>query len=217
MQSWFKEVKKETEPIIKAIKEHPFITELINGSLPIDVFQFYINQDALYLSEYKKTLALIATKCTNSNHTQFFLDASTGIIGVENALHHVFLKDDVFNNTVSPTCELYTSYLSRIVNQHSLPEGLAAILPCFTIYKEIGDYILKHQTNKTDNPYQNWINTYGGEDFALSVKNAIKITDVHAQTASKQTLQNMGSIFKKASQLEWMFWDSAYTKDLWKF
>lgn len=216
MQNWFKEVREETTPILDAIKIHPFITELMDGTLSKEVFQFYIHQDAHYLSEYKKILALVAVKCTNAQQTQFFLDAATGILAVENALHQVFLKDQNRDFEPSPTCELYTSYLSRIVNQYSIAEGLAAVLPCFTIYKEIGDYILAQQTNKQDNPYQDWMDTYGGEAFALSVENAVEITNTYAQTASIETIESMNLIFKKASKLEWMFWDSAYTKEEWK-
>ena len=216
MSNWFKTVRKKTDVTIEAIKKHAFIIELMNGTLAKDVFQFYINQDALYLSEYKNHLAMIGVKCLDVNDTQFFLNSATGIIDVENALHQTFIKELSFNKEPSPTCELYTSYLSRIINNLSLEEGLAAILPCFTIYKEIGDYILSHQTNKDNNPYQDWINTYGGEDFENSVNMAVEIVNKYAQTASIEVLQKMELAFEKASKLEWMFWDSAYNKEQWK-
>ncbi|MDY0781441.1 thiaminase II [Tenacibaculum sp. IB213877] len=216
MQNWYKKINNQTDYILRKIKEHPFINELMDGTLPKDVFHFYINQDALYLSEYKKILSVTGVKCSDEADTQFFLDAATGVIHVENALHNLFLKQETFNPVPSPTCELYTSYLSRIVHTHSVEESLAAILPCFTIYKQVGDYILKHQTNTIKNPYQNWINTYGGEDFAKSVQKAVEITNKHAQTASDEILTKMEMIFEKASKLEWMFWDSAYNKESWK-
>lgn len=215
MPNWYQQVNKKTDYILDAIKIHPFITKLMDGSLSKDVFQFYINQDALYLSEYKKILALVGTRCSESEDTQFFLDAATGIIHVENALHQTFLHENTFNNEPSPTCELYTSYLARLTNNHSLEEGLAAVLPCFTIYKEIGDYILENQTNKKDNPYQEWINTYGGEAFATAVKNAITITNKHAATATPEVIKKMTLCFEKASKLEWMFWDSANKQEQW--
>ncbi|MFB0905182.1 MAG: thiaminase II [Nonlabens sp.] len=216
MASWYQTVRGKTDFILEEIKDHPFITELIKGTLPKDVFQYYINQDSLYLSEYKKILALLSVKCTNTEDALFFLNSATGIINVENELHLTFIDKSNFNKEASPSCELYTSYLARIVNNHSIEEGLAAVLPCFTIYKEIGDYVLAHQSNKKDNPYQDWINTYGGEDFENSVNKAVEITNRHAQTASDEKLKNMELAFAKASKLEWMFWDSAYNKEKWK-
>jgi thiaminase/transcriptional activator TenA len=216
MQDWYKLARQKTDHILEAIKQQPFIEELINGKLPPAIFQFYINQDAMYLAEYKKVLATVGVKCEHVDDTQFFLDAATGIINVENALHQIFLKDNQLAHEPSPTCELYTSYLSRIVANHSLEEALAAVLPCFTIYKEIGDYILENQSNKNDNPYQDWIDTYGGEAFAASVNQAIDITNKYAAQASDDVLHKMEAAFEKASKLEWMFWDSAYNKEAWK-
>ncbi|NVK63963.1 MAG: thiaminase II [Flavobacteriales bacterium] len=216
MSNWYQEINEKTAPIIDRIKEHPFITELMAGTLPQDVFSFYINQDALYLAEYKKVLAHVGIKCSNESDTQFFFDSATGIIAVENALHQHFIQPENKAVEPSPSCELYTSYLSRIVSNKPVEEGLAAVLPCFTIYKEVGDYILECQSNKDENPYQDWINTYGGEAFANSVKKAIEITNNYAKNASPERIEKMNEAFVKASKLEWMFWDSAYQKETWK-
>ena len=216
MSNWYEEISIKTGYILRQIKEHPFIAELMAGTLPEDVFHFYINQDTIYLSEYKKVLAKIGIKCSDGNDTQFFLGSATGIINVENALHQNFTKQEGSTNEPSPTCELYTSYLSHMAHTNSLEEGLAAVLPCFTIYKQIGDYILANQSNKSNNPYQDWINTYGGEEFANAVKNAIEITNKHAIHASPERINKMNKAFEKASKLEWMFWDSAYNKESWK-
>ncbi|MDN3494065.1 thiaminase II [Winogradskyella bathintestinalis] len=216
MSNWYKAINQNTARILEQIKAHDFIKELMAGTLSKEIFNFYINQDAIYLSEYKKILAQIGVKCSDENDTQFFLNAATGIITVENALHQNFLNEKCIINEASVTCELYISYLSRMTHTKSLEEGLAAVLPCFTIYQQIGDYILANQTNKDNNPYQDWINTYGGEAFANSVKNAIEITNKYAIKSSPERIDKMNTAFEKASKLEWMFWDSAYNKESWK-
>ena len=216
MSDWYTTVNNQNGYILDTIKKHPFIIQLMDGTLPKDVFEFYIGQDAIYLSEYKKILSQVGIKCNNADDTQFFLNAATGIIHVENALHQTFLVDIAAVKEPSPTCQLYTSYLSSTVHNYDVAVGLAAVLPCFTIYKDVGDYILANQLNKDNNPYQDWINTYGGEAFANSVKQAVAITNAHAKKASEDTIQLMNAAFKKASKLEWMFWDSAFNKEQWK-
>ena len=47
MLNWFNTVRKQTESILESIKTQEFITQLMDGTLPKDVFQFYIEQDAL--------------------------------------------------------------------------------------------------------------------------------------------------------------------------
>ena len=61
----------------------------------------------------------------------------------------------------------------------------------------IQDFILSMQGNRGYNPYQSLIDTY-------------------ARTASPENLAKMEEVFIKTSQLEWMFWDSAYKQESWK-
>lgn len=216
MENWYKKTREKTEHIFHSIIKHDFVIDLMQATLDKDIFGFYVNQDSLYLSEYKKSLVTVGTKCHNPRETQFFYEAATGIIEVEATLHKQFLEDKYRNPTPSPSCELYNSYLSRIVNNESVEVGIAAVLPCFTIYKEVGDFILKMQDNSSSNPYQSWIDTYASDEFAAIVQQAIDIANAYALTASPENLAKMEEAFIKTSKLEWMFWDSAYKKEAWK-
>jgi len=216
MENWYDNTRQKTEHIFHAIIKHDFVIELMQATLDESIFGFYVNQDSLYLNEYKKSLVTVGTKCQRPEETQFFYESATGIIQVEDALHKEFLDDKYRHPTPSPTCELYNSYLTRIVNNESVEVGIAAVLPCFTIYKEVGDFILRMQGNHGSNPYQAWIDTYASDEFALAVQKAIDIANTYALTASPDTLAKMEEVFIKTSQLEWMFWDSAHKQEKWK-
>lgn len=211
--NWFDTINEQTSPIFNAICDHNFIQQLTQGTLPKSIFEFYIHQDTLYLSVYKKLLAVLGSKCDDDDECQFFFDSATGVLEVEQALHLTYSEvNDA--DALSPTCELYTSYLAKSVYSQSLAVGIAAILPCFTIYKAVGDFILS-QPQIEGNPYQDWINTYGGEEFAQSTAKAVAIANRHASIADEATLKKMNTAFIKASKLEWMFWDSAFNKEEW--
>jgi thiaminase/transcriptional activator TenA len=90
---------------------------------------------------------------------------------------------------------------------------LGALLPCFWIYAEVGRDI--HARARPNNPYQAWIDTYAGEEFHNAVRGVIAATDEVAATASASLCERMHAAFKRATQLEWMFWDSAYRLDVW--
>ncbi len=216
MKNWYEETRAKTEHIFHAITKHDFVIELMQDTLGKDIFGFYVNQDSLYLSEYKKSLVTVGTKCHRADETQFFYESATGIIKVEDALHKTFSNAKYTNPTPSPTCELYNSYLARIVNNESVEVGIAAILPCFTIYKEVGDFILRMQSNKGSNSYQSWIDTYASDEFAEAVAKAIDIANTYALTASPENLAKMEEVFIKTSQLEYLFWDSAHKQENWK-
>ncbi|MGD1841120.1 MAG: thiaminase II [Thermonemataceae bacterium] len=213
---WSEKAWQASESIYQQITAHPFIKELMTGSLPEEKFLFYLRQDALYLADYGKILASIATKLTEPAETEAFLYFANDTIQVEKALHEQFLSaypQEIVSH--SPSCLLYIGHLNRICHLKPIEEALAAILPCFWIYKEVGDYILAHQT-KGNHPYQNWINTYAGEAFATAVQKAIEISNRYAKSASEQVQQAMTATFVRSSKMEWLFWDSAYHLEKWK-
>ena len=213
---WSEKAWEAITPVYKKILVQPFIKELINGTLDNEKFMYYIQQDAIYLTDYGKILTAIATKLTERSHIETFLGFAGESIMVENELHETFLAGIQTDKKLpaSPSCLLYTSFLLRQINA-PLEVMVAAVLPCFWIYKEVGDHILANQ-NKENNPYQAWIDTYGGEEYAQSVKKAIDICDYLAEKCTVEQQLAMTEAFVTCSKLEWMFWDSAYNLEQWK-
>ncbi len=214
---WSDEAWKAIKPVYTKIKELPFIKELMDGTLDNKKFIFYIRQDALYLADYGKVLTAIASKLSKPDHIEAFIHFAGESVAVEKILHESFINElDKGNNIeASPSCLLYTSFLMKQLTNAPVEVALAAVLPCFWIYKEVGDYILANQT-KGENPYQSWIDTYGGEDFAESVKTAISICDEVAETCTDEQRKAMTEAFVMCSKMEWMFWDSAYKQEQWQ-
>jgi thiaminase/transcriptional activator TenA len=78
----------------------------------------------------------------------------------------------------------------------------------------VGEYIAR-QEKIVDNPYQKWIDTYGGEDFAISVQQAIAICDQVAANTTVAIRNKMSEAFVLASRLEYQFWEAAYDQKVW--
>jgi thiaminase/transcriptional activator TenA len=212
---WSETAWNEAKPIYNRILELPFIKEIIEGTLEQKRFNFYIQQDALYLADYGRILAAIGAKLKKPEHTEAFLHFAGDSVAVEKALHESFLSKQETKAIASPGCLLYTSYLFRQLADQPVEVALAAVLPCFRIYKEVGDHILEHQ-NKKDNPYRNWIDTYGGKDFEKSVNLAISICDEIADKCTEEQRQAMTEAYVMCSRMEWIFWDSTYRMEQWE-
>ena len=213
MSDWYTTIEEQTQPIFEAICQHSFIKKLTDGSLDKEVFEFYIRQDSLYLSVYKKLLAAIATQCNDIDECQFFLHSAASTTEVELELHKLYADTSV-PTEASPSCELYNGFLTNMVYLQPLSVAMAAVLPCYTIYQKVGEYILS-LPRRENNPYQAWIETYGSEDFAKAVEQAKAIVNKHAKLSDEATRAKMSQAFIKAAKLEWMFWDSAYKKENW--
>ena len=212
---WSEQAWAECEPIWAEIQKLPFLHELVNGCLPKEKFLFYLQQDAFYLAGYGKILAAIAARLENKEWREAFLHFSADTVSVEQALHQFYLKGNREGSEPTPTNLLYSGHMWRQLACASTEEALAAVLPCFWVYKEVGDYILANQT-QGDNPYQSWIDTYGGEVFARAVAQALLIVDSYAANCTDAQQQRMTQAFKLSFKMEWLFWQSAYEMEQWR-
>lgn len=207
---------KTIDPIFNKIIEHPFIKELTEGALPLETFQFYIQQDSLYLADFAKALGIAGTRAGHNQRMQDFFEFAIGGLVVERELHEKFFKEFNIDPDVNqqPACFAYTRFLLSVTALKSYQEGVAALLPCFWIYGEVGKHIIKKTA--PNNPYQAWIDTYAGEEFNQAVQKAIEITDEAAEHSSDETKQQMEETFVQSTKLEWNFWNAAYEREHWK-
>lgn len=208
-----------TASLRAAIMELPFNRELAAGTLSRERFQHYMIQDALYLEQYSRALAVAAAKAPDADAMQRFAHAAEEALVVERALHGGFFEafgidpNQAAAAEPSPTCYGYTNFLLSVAHVGSYEELVAAILPCFWIYWDVGNQIAKEAV--ADNPYQAWIDTYSDPGFGEAVDAVIAITDRTAATSTDARREAMLRAFKRSTQYEWMFWDSAYRLADW--
>lgn len=188
----------------------PYIAELAAGTLPRAKFEFYIQQDALYLADYGAALAGISDMLAPPDEKALFRTFADDAVLCEKLLHEEFVR--TFSIPPQPVkssaCEDYTAFLAGCIRRRQPEIALAAVLPCFWVYDRVGRHIVAVQTSGT-NPYRKWIDTYAGEAFGLSVRRCIAVCDKHA-AASPALQPEMTAAYVRATEAEYAFWDSAY-------
>jgi thiaminase/transcriptional activator TenA len=213
------EAWEQTASLREAIHKLPFNVELAAGSLSRDRFQTYIIQDAIYLGQFSRALAIAAAKAPDTSMMQSFAQSAIGAIAVEQALHGRYLRDfgvdptSIADAEPSPDCLAYTSYLIATAHHDPWEVLVAALLPCFWLYWDVGCTIAR--TTAPQNPYQAWIDTYADERFGEAVRTVIAIADRAAGAGTLATRANMLAAFTRACQYEWLFWDGAYHRRRW--
>jgi thiaminase/transcriptional activator TenA len=208
-----------TAPLREAIHALPFNRELAAGTLSRETFRGYIVQDALYLAHYSRALALAAARADAAEAFRTFGACALEAVAVEQALHESYLKefglgaDALASLEPSPDCLGYTSYLMAAAYHEPWDVLVAALLPCFWLYWDVGNAITR--TAAPDNPYRAWIDTYSDEAFGTAVQAVITITDGAAERTTEINRQRMMTAFIRSSQWEWLFWDGAYRRRGW--
>jgi thiaminase/transcriptional activator TenA len=134
-------------PLIAVTEKHPFLVAMVDGTLNMDSFRYYVVQDALYLADFASCLRRLGDNEGVSDEDSARLKAfAKGAEEAEMDLHHSFFKQwDISTEGVEqmPNTLLYTSYMERIVSTRPHAEGLAAVLPCFWVYMHVGKCMLK--------------------------------------------------------------------------
>jgi thiaminase (transcriptional activator TenA) len=205
--------------IYGAILSHPFVTGLTDGTLPADAFAYFVVQDALYLRDYAKTLAVVAAKAPDVAGTEMFARHAAEIISEERVLHDTLMAElglDAAGADAAepgPTTLAYTSYLLATALSGSYAEGVGVVLPCYWIYHEVGKELVRRGS---PNPqYQKWIDTYADEQYGAVVQSVIGIADALGPLLGPAERALVHRHFRVTSQYEWMFWDAGYRREGW--
>jgi thiaminase/transcriptional activator TenA len=207
------------EPIYATILEHPFLRGLTDGSLPREAFRFYAVQDALYLRDFARALSLAAARAPREEWIIMFNEHAAGALRVERALHQSFFKEfglspeAVAATPLAPTNLAYTSYLLAIAHGGPFHEAVAALLPCYWIYWEVGKTL--ERTGSRDPLYARWIGTYASEEFGAVVRAVLECTDTLAADLREEARTVMRRHFVTTSRYEWMFWDMGWRREAW--
>jgi thiaminase (transcriptional activator TenA) len=216
-------LRAQCEGIWAGLHAHPFLRELARGTLPLEKFRFFIEQDLLYLPPFARCMAMGAAKARSEAELEFFTRQADGIIRLEIPSNRRLLEqlislgaqDRGGSLAMAPANVAYTSFLLATAAQGGPLEITAAILPCSWSYIEIArdlrDELAEHPV------YSDWVGFYLGEEEAGLVLNMRETFDdlVREEALGEGRRRELAEIFMMSSRLEGMFWEMAYTLDQW--
>ena len=213
------EVRKETNLYFEGSFEHPFVKGLVEGTLSIEKFKFYMIQDAFYLKHYTKVLAIAASKATTNEDTTYFLENARYINEAELELHRTVFKElgvtehelEIFEP--APAAYNYVSHMYNAAYNGDVAEAFAAMFPCPWLYQEIGE---KYKDSKPGiKLYEEWIAMYSNPDYEEKIELQKSMMNRFAEEQPEK-VQLFKAHFKKSCYYEWKFWEMPWTLEDWK-
>jgi thiaminase/transcriptional activator TenA len=215
--SFCADVWTETAQLQQAILDHPFNRALSDGTLDTDRFHFYLAQDARYLAGFSKALAAASTRADSDDDAVFYARSAQTALIAERTLHAGYLDGvDVSGIATAPSALAYVSFLHSVALTGGYAELVAAVLPCFWVYANVGGHIAAQVGDDlAGHRYQKWIATYADEEFAASVATAQAVADRVARAGGADVRDRMAAAFVRGCEYEWMFWDAAWRKEEW--
>jgi thiaminase/transcriptional activator TenA len=104
--------------------------------------------------------------------------------------------------------------LQSVARSGTLSELVAAVLPCYWIYGEVGRRLYRNRPSKPK-IYRRWIETYASESFWQPVREQIQLMDRLGAVANSSERKRMADHFMLSSRYEFMFWEQAYRLESW--
>ena len=206
------------EPIWQKTLTHPFVTELGNGTLPLENFRFYMCQDYVFLIEYSRLLALAVAKAPDLDIMGRFANLLDATLNREMALHREFAAQcgisaaELATTQAVPTTYAYTRHLIRVAALGDLAETVAALLPCQWGYAEIGQTLASRGKPANAPFYAQWIEMYASPEFAALAAWLRGLLDSLADSTSEARVRET---FCASARYEYLFWEMAYQLESW--
>lgn len=212
-------IERTIAPLTACVLGHPVVTGLADGSLPEGVFRRFLVQDALFLRDFGRSLALCAARVDGTGDLRLLCGQAADALDVERDLHDRLAADlgipatEFADARPSPTCEGYGSFLVRTCAIGALGDAVAALAPCYLMFRRVGAALAA--SGSPDPRYAAWIATYDGEAFGAA-------TDAHAELCGR-VLDVLPSAARDsavahaltAAGYEWLFWDAAWRDERW--
>jgi thiaminase/transcriptional activator TenA len=218
------QLRTASDRIWQGLHAHPFITELAAGTLPIDKFRFFLEQDNLYLQDYARCLAMGAAKSRNETELRYFITDLNQVVDKELPSNRELLDrvtemgavDRGGASGMAPANVAYTSYMRSLALHGGPLEIMASLLPCAWSYIEIAT-ALADSVDRDHPIYADWVGY-----FSLPA-NVEMVTDmrgdfdrlVEEEVSGGGRREEIERIFATSSRLEHQFWEMAYTLERW--
>jgi thiaminase/transcriptional activator TenA len=213
-------LRRRGERIWRAIDGHSFLRELHAGTLLMDRFTYFILQDYVYLLDFAQVLCHAGSKSPDLETLELFARHALGAVEVERSFHESFGKSlglsrkQLDGVPKGPVTQAYIGQLQSIARSGTLGEIVAAVLPCYWIYGEIGRRLYRNRPSKPK-IYRQWIETYASEAFWKPVREQIRLMDKLGAAANSSDRKLMTAHFILSSRYEFMFWEQAYRLEKW--
>jgi len=204
------------KPLRDRILAHPFVQGLGDGTLPVEKFRFYLEQDYLFLIEYCRVLSLAVAKSREPGTMRRFAELLHSTLEVEMELHRGYSAQFGLSarqmETAAPaaTTHAYTRHLLAIAWGGGLGEIAAGLLPCQWGYLEVATRLAEAGGSTPTNPYHRWIESYTANEYADLAHWIRGLVDAVAEQAGPVGRMAMETAFVESSRYELMFWDMAW-------
>lgn len=193
---------------------HPFVRELVRGTLPPERFARYLVQDYAFVETLVTAVSYVAAKAPGMDRKRRFIEFLDALTGPENTYFQEAFQELGVPETewrrpaLEPVTEDFGSFLLAAAGLGTYEDGLAALLPVEWVY-------LAWATDAPQpwprfRPYREWIRLHAESAFQEFVEWMRDELDALVLTPTRE--QELEHRFRRAVAYEVRFWQMAWAE-----
>ena len=214
-------LRQQTADLRRQVLQHPFVTGIGDGGLPLEAFRFYMCQDYVFLVDYSRVLALAVAKADDLETMGRFAELLHETLNTEMDLHRGFAAkfsispNELEATQAAPGTRTYTQHLLTAAYSGDLADITAAILPCMWDYSDIGQTLAGQGAPSPQPLYNEWIRMYAAPEFGALATWLRDLLDRLGSDAAADRQSRLSRLFADSCRYEYLFWDMAYRQETW--
>ena len=212
--SIFDRLKQACSKEWHAYCHHDFVNQVGEGTLPIESFRYYLEQDYVFLVHFSRAWALAVYKSSSIADMKWATDILYSTLHTEMNLHIQFserfgvTQSELESARESQENLAYTRYVLDKGHSGDILDLYVALMPCVVGYAEIGLRLsLDYASVLPDNPYREWIEMYSSEEYQLlAIKSISNLERISLERGGNSRINELTETYRESTLLEEGFW-----------
>lgn len=214
------ELRAGCRDVWESLHEHPFVRELAAGTLPLETFRFYLEQDLFFLPEYLRAIGLAIGRADGEQELELLVSEAQIVVGRElEGVQALLLRVEELTGPgesdpePAPTTVAYTGFVLATAVRGDAIDVMTALLPCAWSYADIAQRVADETADHSI--YRDWIGFFAGTEYVDSIAERRAALDRVAAGLGESRRRRLEVVFATAVRLELAFWEMAYRHEQW--
>jgi thiaminase (transcriptional activator TenA) len=213
-------LRARCDELWRALLSHSFPNELAAGTLPLDRFAFYLEQDVVFLGFTMRALGLALARSRDEAEMRLLVEEAAQIVDRELAEERrllvrvqEFAKIPQTRVVPAPAAIAYGGWLAATAVREEALDVLVALHPCIWSYaviaRELAPRSVEHPI------YTEWLRFFAGPEYARAVAARTTALDALLAPLSEARIARLSLLFTTGARLALLFWNMAYGLEHW--
>jgi len=219
-RSFCETFRADCDELWRSLPEHPFLKELQAGTLPLEHFRFFLEQDIEFLQAMVRAVGIALSRTRDEAEMRLWIDKAALIVEQELENERALLArvEEQTGRPEGPTIQApatvaYGGWLVSTAVRGEPIDLLVAAHPCVWSYAAIAVML---EPDLVEHPiYSDWVRFFADEEYTSAIDARTAALDELLTPLPKARIAELSELFTMGTRLEILFWDMAHGLKQW--